>query len=74
VLSKDNYDSKTQNMKSNWRGSIPYNHTGSKYGLADKYPVSYKRAGYFIADQAVAEDFIPIHINIKKLRGESHEQ
>jgi len=24
---------------------------GRKYGLANKYPVSHKRAGYFITDQ-----------------------
>jgi hypothetical protein len=35
--------------------SIPYNHAGGKYGLADRYPVSYNRSGFFIAE--VAEDF-----------------
>jgi len=30
--------------------SIPYNHAGEKYGLANKNPVAYKKCGVFYKD------------------------
>jgi putative ABC transport system substrate-binding protein len=55
-------------LKGNWIGSIVYNHAGGKYGLATKTPYSSERPGFFITDDQIAEDIIPI--NIDKIREE----
>ena len=44
------------------KSSIPYNHAGGKYGLADKYPVSYKERGFLFQIKRSQRIFIPIRI------------